>query len=58
MNVSVCMLMNTILAFIACNIQISIKQATYQIHCWNNKQTNDRTHYYFKFKSLSDQELK
>jgi hypothetical protein len=39
MNVCVCVLMNAILAFIACNIRSCFKQATHRVHCWNNKQT-------------------
>lgn len=57
MNVCVCALMNTILAFIACNIRSCFKQPIHQVHCFNNTQTIVLI-YYFKFKSSSDQEFK
>ncbi len=38
-NECVCVFMNAILAFIACNNRSCFKQATHQVHCFNNKQT-------------------
>lgn len=53
-----CVCMNVILAFIACNIHSLVFQTSHSSSTLLEQQTNLCTHYYFKFKSSSDQELK